>query len=192
MLYADPIFLAKKNQVLAAVKSKDCPDYQWVKNNFNGFVDIPKVLQEFSKTFDCDPAYLEMLAAIFTAAEMNAVGVYYNETSGTLTNPKFLIKCTGVNVVINAGGSFAQLDIADESDVSSILISNNTQLNVLNIGGGSIVDNLKTTGGSVINILLVKSCESTYLSQLKNVAAGSRIVNVGVDPGATYGGIACG
>lgn len=186
----DPVFLTKKQQVINIVKAKNCTEAQFIQDNANTREELVEMLFEFSKTFDCDPKYLEDLLAPFTDAELTAYGIYYNKTGITITNPKVLIKCLNCIVNINAGGSIKEINICDQSTITSINIQNNTILGLLNIGGGSIVDVLSIMPGSCIDVLLIKACNS-FNSELKKVTDNSCIKNISIDDDAVYGGYEC-
>ena len=181
-------FLIDKQIIIDIVKANKCPDAQFIQDNANNYAELAFMLFEFSKTFDCDPTYLETLLATIDDALLLSLGIYYNKNAITITNPKWVIKCTNVNVVINTATQ--EIDIADYSTVNSVLITNNIVVELLNIGGGSVVDLLQVDSGSFLTVLLVKSC-GLNISELTKVKDGSCINNIGIDTEAIYGGYEC-
>jgi len=186
----DPVFLAKKQSVIDVIKARRCREAHYINSNFNNYSDLIGMLFEFSKTFDCDASYLDSLLAPFSDADLIANGIYYNKIGGVITNPNFVIKCTGISIVIDQGGAYRELDVTYDSTVSSISVSNNTLVGILNIGGRAKVDLLAVGAGSCINILLVKSC-GTYISELTKITENSCVNHTGVDEDAVFGGYEC-
>lgn len=186
----DPVFLAKKQQVIDVVKSKKCGEAQFIQNNANSYIELVDMLFEFSKTFDCDPTYLDILLSIFPDSDLIAHGIYYNKFNTTITNPKFIAKCINCIVVVNTGGLLKEINIAYQSTITSINITNNTTIETINIGGGSVVDVISVEAGSCINGLLIKAC-NTFVSEVKKVTDNSCIKTVIVDDDGIFGGYEC-
>lgn len=187
---ADPIFNAKKQAVIDIVKERNCGYANYINANGNSYSDLAVILLRFAKTFDCDPTYLDDLFAPFDDSDLTSNGVYYNKTSVTITNPKYVAKSTDIDIVVDAGGDYPNLEVAYQSEINSLVISNNTIVGSLNVGGGSTVTLLDVEPGSKIFALTVKACD-TFNSTIDKIAAQSTIDNFGIDEDANINEIEC-
>lgn len=181
-------FADDKQTIIDIVKANKCPDSHFIQDNANSYEELAFMLFEFSKTFDCNPAYLETLLDTIDDAILLAQNIYYKRTGVTITNPKWVVACTDVVVVVNVDRQ--EIDIAANSTVTMLTIANSKTIELLNIGGGSIVARLDVQNGSCVTVLLVKSC-GIVTSELLKVTEGSCIENIGIDTDAIYGGYEC-
>lgn len=182
-----PIPTGKRNQVLALVKAKSCNDYAYVKQKLVTYDDGLRILFEFSKTFDCDTTYLENILAIFDDSELTGIGVYYNKTSGTITNPAMLVKCTGVTVNVTAGSD--EIDIVDGCSITQMNVT--ADVSLISISGNSVVTEL-VVDGSTVGGVIVKTCGS-YTATLTKIKEqnGGKVFTVIAEPPAVFGGFEC-
>lgn len=183
-------FATDKDAVIDILKEKRCNATKDVYNSLNAYSDIPKYLFKYGKAFDGDNAYLDTLMAEWDNASLAAVGVYYNQAGGTITNPKVVIKCTNVIVNINAGGNYGDLEIIGASQLDELNITNNTLIGSLAVAGGSVVDEINLEAGSEINTLLVKS-ENGQNSTVTKVVGGAGIKNAAAPSPSVFGGYEC-
>ena len=187
---ADPIFNAKKAALINIVKENDCSYANFINENGNSYADLAGMLFSMAKEFDCNPLYLDQLFSPFDDADLISNGIYYNKSATTITNPKYVAKCTNVDVVVNAGGDYPILEIAHGSEVNDLTVSGNTIIEALTVGGGSEVNTLEVEDGSVINSLYVKGC-NTYNSSISLIKQGSTINYIYVADDATITKIEC-
>lgn len=184
-----PINPTKKQSVLDLLINRDCVAARDISYNMNYYEDIVKMIVKWGKAFDGDNALLDSLLSIFTSGELNPVGIYYNETSGTITNPKIVAKCTGVDVTLNSGLNIRDVEIIGASTVGTLLIEAGTQIESLVVAGGSTVDVIEIEDGSLVDTLLIKS-ENGQNSTVTKID-GNGVNNVYPTEDSTFGGFVC-
>lgn len=182
-------FATDKAAAINILKENECFATKDVYNNLNAYSDLPAFFFKYTKAFDGDNAYLDQLAAVWDDASLQAVGIYYNKTGTTITNPKVVIKCTNVTVNVNAGGAYGDLEIVGASQVNDLNISNSTDIESLAVAGGSSVTTITIDPDSSVDTLLVKS-ENGQNSTVETVS-GANINNAAASPGSTFGGYEC-
>ncbi len=184
-----PIPSSEKDQLLTILKDKECSAAKDVYANLVNYDDLVKFFVKYGKAFDGDNAYLDSIAAIFDDAEMVAVGIYYNKTSVTLTNPKVVVKCTDCIININTGGIFRDLEIVDASQITVINITNNTKIDSMAVAGASEVEMINIQPGSCILTLLIKS-ENGLNSKIDKID-GDCVQDFSLSPDSEFGGFVC-
>lgn len=184
-----PINPTKKQQVIDILKDRDCVAARDVSNNMNYYEDMVKMFAKWGKAFDGDNALLDSLLSIFTSGELNPVGIYYNETSGTILNPKIVAKSTGVDVTFDSGLSIKDVEIIGASIVGTLMITDETQIESLVVAGGSTVTLIDIEDGSVVDSLLIKS-ENGQNSTVTKIE-GTGVKNVYQTEDSTFGGFVC-
>lgn len=182
-------FVTEKAALINILKEKECTATKDVYNNLAAYSDIPRFFFKFTKAFDGDNAYLDTLAAVWDDASLQAVGVYYNKTGVTLTNPKVVIKCTNITINVGIGGDYGDLEIVGASQVNFLNIYNGTNVESLAVSGGSIVAVITIDPDSSVDTLLVKS-ENGQNSEVTKVI-GTNVKNAAASPDSVFGGYEC-
>jgi hypothetical protein len=185
-------FQDDKEEILAIIAEQSCKERAYVNERARNYEELADLIFEFSKTWDCDTTgYLEKMLDVVDDSILISQGIYYNKTLTDVTNPRIVVKSNITTITINSPASVVpQLLITRSSNISTVSVENNTDLNMLNICGASTVAVLNVTAGSMVEVVLVRACGAN-ISSLQKIAADSNVINISVDEGANYGGIDC-
>lgn len=186
-------FLASKEAILNLLRTRGCADVGYISSRATSFLDLVSILVEFAKTFDCDTDYLASILTLINDSVLVSRGIYVGKTLSSVTNPYIIVGGTITNVNITGNTTlrkFPGLNIFNNANISTILISGNILVDILVISSGSHVEQLEVQSGSCIDSLILKACNSKN-GQLDKLIMNSCVNNFASDEDSVFGGEFC-
>lgn len=180
-------FGSEKDAVIAVIKQRECNAANFIENNATSYGELLECLFEFAKSFDCDPAYLDDLLSLITPSELLAVGVYYDQTLASATNPKYIAKSTITTVTLNDSFS-GTLEITYNSVITTINVTGSAEGKNVVVAGGAQVGTINID--AVLDSLTMKACNQ-YRAKVNLVKGPGSLTSTIKDGGAIYGGYEC-
>lgn len=181
-------FADDKQAVIDLVLLQQCNQANYIDDNASDYPELLDMVIQFASTFDCDPAYLTTLLGLIADGIRTSNGVYLGK-SGTVSNPVLVVDCAYTAITVDSGGDYDDLLIFN-STVDELDITTNTNVKLLNVGGGSVISLLDVESGSSVGVLLIKSCNGNN-SEITKIKEGSSISELGIDEDAEFGGFTC-
>lgn len=181
-----PLPPAEKQSFIDIVQYVDTYQAWRLPDTLNNYEDIPGAIAAQLTAFATNPSYAQACLSVFTAADMNAAGVWYGETTGTLSDPKTIVACTGID--IQCSSSSRSVIIIGESSVNTIYLGSSVEMGTIWIGPGALVNSIDgTASGATISRVTLNYLNSIG-STLNRIIVGSTVNQVDAPVGTFFGG----
>lgn len=192
-------FAADKAAAMLVIDAYDCDVAAIVDRRLVDYDALFGVCLLLLRYFECNPKLMDDFLACFQDSEMTSRGIYYNKITATITDGKFIAKCTiSTSVTVTmptpptglTDGVLSECVIAGASTVPLLIIDGIGYIGVLDISGGAVVDILQVNSGASVKKLWISGCG--------NVVSTVKVANTLLQPavieqvdGGYFGGYNC-
>lgn len=180
-------FATEKQAVIDVVKQRECNAATYIETNATSYEELLESLFEFAKTFDCDPTYLDDLLSLIDPAVLLLLGVYYDQTLASATNPKYIAKSTITTVTLDDSFS-GTLEITYNSVITTVNVTGVAAGKRIVVAGGASVTTINVD--TLLDSLVMKACNQ-YRAKVGIVKGTGTVTDTVKDPNVVFGGAEC-
>lgn len=183
-------FSTDKTCALEKLKAFDCQISEYISNILTGYDKVFAAYTALHQYFDCYPNFIYSFLDCFDEPSILAEGIYYNQTSASLTDAKLIVRGTATEVTIHSPDRTAEFIVAGDAVVNNVTVKGGGYVGVLSAQAGATIKVIDTQEESVIETLRIVGCNG--IGATVNAATFEAQINkIDITGNGYFGGYNC-
>lgn len=183
-------FASDKVDAMEVLQAFSCQQTSFVDFILTDYDKVFAAYLSLHEYFDCYPTFIYAFMDCWDGAALLANDIYYNQTSGTLTDPKLIVRGTATTVNISTTTQIPEFAVSGDAVVDEVNLTGTGYIGMFSVQAGATIKVISTDATSYIDVLRIVGCNGIGAT-VNAAATGTRILNVDVNEGAFFGGINC-